>query len=301
MTADIKQYVLTDDEIDAAQKSAYHALLEQGYNGGMGGYQWDRASARAIIDAVLSKLRGVGEPVGYTLVDAATGEFGGITTFYGAGCKIHADHAREQCSGRYSVAPLYAAPKVSAEADWPSPAQIAQARVEWDAWADEMNRCRNATLEQAAKVPRAYAEQLERMGWDKRFPDELCAIFNASTNMADQILALRSALAAEDRHPDDLAVDCFAAAMKSKLAKKRAEGRSGWENKEQCTAEFLSSLLREHVAKGDPVDVGNLAMMLHQRGEQIVSPEDFIKVLGELRGTRAVLNLPASPQGEKDA
>lgn len=70
-------------------------------------------------------------------------------------------------------------------------------------------------------------------------------------------------------HADDIAVDQFAAAMKAKLAKKRAEGRGGWENKGECTAEFLSRLLREHVEKGDPVDVGNLAMMLQQRGECI--------------------------------
>lgn len=70
-------------------------------------------------------------------------------------------------------------------------------------------------------------------------------------------------------HPDDLAVDRFAAAMKAKLAKKRAEGRGGWERKDECSNAFLSHLLREHVEKGDPTDVGNLAMMIHQRGERI--------------------------------
>ena len=67
-------------------------------------------------------------------------------------------------------------------------------------------------------------------------------------------------------HPDDLAVDRFAAAMKAKLAKKRSEGRGGWDKPDECSIAFLSQLLREHVAKGDPVDVGNLAMMVHQRG-----------------------------------
>lgn len=69
-------------------------------------------------------------------------------------------------------------------------------------------------------------------------------------------------------HPDDYAVACFAVYMKAKLARKRAEGRGGWEGP-TCTAAYLSQLLREHVAKGDPVDVANLAMMLHQRGERI--------------------------------
>lgn len=66
-------------------------------------------------------------------------------------------------------------------------------------------------------------------------------------------------------HPDDIAVDRFAASMKAKLAKKREEGRGGWDNPDECSIAFLSELLREHVNKGDPVDVGNLSMMIHQR------------------------------------
>lgn len=75
----------------------------------------------------------------------------------------------------------------------------------------------------------------------------------------------------KDIHPDDIAVDRFAAAMKAKLARKRAAGRGGWEDKDDCSQLFLTRLLREHVEKGDPVDVGNLAMMLHQRSESILS------------------------------
>lgn len=70
-------------------------------------------------------------------------------------------------------------------------------------------------------------------------------------------------------HSDDLAVDRFATAMKEKLARKRAQGRGGWEDKQDVQGRYLSQLLREHVAKGDPVDVANFAMMLHQRGERI--------------------------------
>lgn len=72
----------------------------------------------------------------------------------------------------------------------------------------------------------------------------------------------------EPAHPDDEAVDRFATAMKAKLAKKRSEGRGGWEDKNRCSAEFLNRLLNEHVGKGDPVDVGNLAMMLWNRDER---------------------------------
>lgn len=80
----------------------------------------------------------------------------------------------------------------------------------------------------------------------------------------------RAALAqTEPAHPDDVAVDRFAAVMKAKLAEKRAEGRGGWDDPSQCSVEYLSALLRSHVDKGDPLDVGNFAMMIHQRGERI--------------------------------
>ena len=75
----------------------------------------------------------------------------------------------------------------------------------------------------------------------------------------------------ENRHLDDIAVDQFAAAMKAKLAKKRIEGRGGWQD---MSAGELSQLLHEHVEKGDPLDVANFCMMLHQNRQAILqSPE----------------------------
>jgi hypothetical protein len=68
-----------------------------------------------------------------------------------------------------------------------------------------------------------------------------------------------------EAHPDDLAVDRFVAAMKAKLAKKRDEGYSGWEDAEQCSMVRLLRLLEGHILKGDPIDVSNIAMMVHQR------------------------------------
>jgi hypothetical protein len=72
-----------------------------------------------------------------------------------------------------------------------------------------------------------------------------------------------------EHHPDDIAVDLFAAAMKEKLAKARSKGRGGWDDPEQCTVDSLSQFLRSHVDKGDPVDVANFCMMLHHRGSGI--------------------------------
>lgn len=97
--------------------------------------------------------------------------------------------------------------------------------------------------------------------WWPEYDPETCAAYS-------RILSALSP-APEAQHPDDAAVDRFAAAMKRKLAQKREEGRSGWDDPEQCSAQYLSNLLRDHVEKGDPLDVGNLAMMLHQRGERI--------------------------------
>lgn len=83
----------------------------------------------------------------------------------------------------------------------------------------------------------------------------------------EKIAATPAALAQQSaQHPDDLAVDRFAVAMKEKLALARAKGRGGWNDPAQCSVERLATMLVEHIAKGDPVDVANFAMMLHQRG-----------------------------------
>ena len=74
---------------------------------------------------------------------------------------------------------------------------------------------------------------------------------------------------AQEPHPDDVAVDAFAAAMKSKLAEARAKGRGGWQDKKQCSQQYLSTLLRDHVRKGDPRDVANFCCFLWNRAEGI--------------------------------
>lgn len=69
-------------------------------------------------------------------------------------------------------------------------------------------------------------------------------------------------------HGDDVAVDALTTLMKAKLAKQRDKGYGGWDDSE-CTREWLSQLLREHVDKGDPVDVANFCAFLSARGEGI--------------------------------
>lgn len=90
---------------------------------------------------------------------------------------------------------------------------------------------------------------------------------------ADYASRIRSALVATppaEQHPDDIAVDRFAEAMKAKLKWEREQrNRSGWQ---AMSAADLSRILYEHLPKGDPVDVANLSMMLHQNGQQIETP-----------------------------
>ncbi|KVP19420.1 hypothetical protein WJ85_08000 [Burkholderia ubonensis] len=90
---------------------------------------------------------------------------------------------------------------------------------------------------------------------------------------AKRIAELESRLSVNvDPHPDDVAVDVFAAVMKDKLAKARLKGRGGWQT---CSPENLSRMLREHVEKGDPRDVANFCMMLWHHGSPIVyAPAD---------------------------
>jgi hypothetical protein len=68
---------------------------------------------------------------------------------------------------------------------------------------------------------------------------------------------------------DTIAVNKFAGAMDAKLAISRAKGRHGWQT---CTVDYLWTLLREHVEKGDPVDIANLAMMIWHNSQEPDQP-----------------------------
>lgn len=92
-----------------------------------------------------------------------------------------------------------------------------------------------------------------------------------------------------DAHHDDAAVDQFASMMKSKLARARERGKGGWQDP-AWPAEDISRQLREHVDKGDPVDVANYAMFLALRGEPITRPltADAIREAVEAERARCI-------------
>ena len=68
---------------------------------------------------------------------------------------------------------------------------------------------------------------------------------------------------------DNNAVDAFAQAMKEKLAKARAKGRKGWNDKKTCSDEYLASNFFQCLKKyndGNFIDLANFLMFLHVRG-----------------------------------
>ena len=65
----------------------------------------------------------------------------------------------------------------------------------------------------------------------------------------------------QDEDADELLVRLAGEAMLAKLAKKRADGRMGWWTT-NADNRHLKAMLEAHVAKGDMVDVLNLAAMI---------------------------------------
>lgn len=99
-------------------------------------------------------------------------------------------------------------------------------------------------------------------------------------------------------HPDNAAVDRFANAMKKKMEKSRDKGKFGWNEPSLCSAERLQALLVGHLEKGDPVDVGNFAMMLFNRGEKT---KDTLECKPWVDAAIKAINAaPSQPVAEQD-
>ncbi|MHB1704959.1 MAG: hypothetical protein ACYCSH_02770 [Acidithiobacillus sp.] len=96
--------------------------------------------------------------------------------------------------------------------------------------------------------------------------------------------------AMSDVEADHFLVRQCAEHMAAKLALSRAKGRGGWHTP-RCDVSHLHRMLREHVEKGDMVDVLNLAGMIlvrqscgQQEASKQASPPDHQACLGPTGG-----------------
>lgn len=130
----------------------------------------------------------------------------------------------------------------------------------------------------APHMPAAGAShnELVELLHDLRFRlESVGSNINNDINFVERIITKVDALDAlksqpAPQHPDDIAVDSFASQMKAKLAQKRADGRTDLLKR---YTHNLSILVHEHVAKGDPIDVAIICMMLAMNGQRIAAPQ----------------------------
>ena len=148
----------------------------------------------------------------------------------------------------------------------PQPAELAE--QQGDHVPDAILRCAIRAFERARKDYKLRLCNEEPQG--KKEAIEALSM-EAALQAAFALTATGTQQQAGEAHSDDVAVDAFAAAMKAKMADARAKGRGGWEDPAQCSSEDLSRMLRDHVEKGDPRDVANFCMVLHQRREAIAA------------------------------
>ena len=77
----------------------------------------------------------------------------------------------------------------------------------------------------------------------------------------------------EDKEATEIAFGRFTKAMDEKMQTSFAKGWGGWNRPSECSTQRLLSLFEEAVRKGDIVDIGNYAMMLHGRGVTNINVE----------------------------
>jgi len=118
------------------------------------------------------------------------------------------------------------------------------------------------SAEQLAEVLAINIKTIQKLTRDGLLPHHRIGAGTIRYTLADVL-----AHTAVNQHPDDEAVDRFAAAMHAKMAQARAKGKEGWDDPERCSSEHLEHLLREAFTVNEWVDVANYAMMLWARGQ----------------------------------
>lgn len=144
---------------------------------------------------------------------------------------------------------------------------ILQARDEYDL--EKVVTPENEVMVQLAFKPEGYTPRLGLSTVTKLMTDLFLWTHKEDTH---------GPLALGQDSKDNKAVLTFAGAMARKLQLKRSEGRGGWDDPAVCERQHLAKLLFYHLSKGDTVDLGNFAMMLHQRGAR---PEEVVQWFSE--------------------
>ena len=78
---------------------------------------------------------------------------------------------------------------------------------------------------------------------------------------------VKGELAIDERHQDDRFVDAFAYVMKWRMEECSEKGKSGWDDPDACTPDYLAALLMAAVKEGNPIDIANYCMMIYSRAE----------------------------------
>lgn len=117
------------------------------------------------------------------------------------------------------------------------------------------------SAQQLAEVLAINVETVRQMTRDGLLPHHRIGAGTIRYSLTDVL-----AHTAVNQHPDDEAVDRFAAAMHAKMAQARAKGKEGWDDPERCGTGHLQALFEEAAADLEYVDAANYAMMLWARG-----------------------------------
>lgn len=112
--------------------------------------------------------------------------------------------------------------------------------------------------DQLAERLQVHPDQVAKLTREGRIPHMPIGPRLTRYNFDDVCAALRVA-----QHPDDDAVDTFAGRMRARMSEKRDQGREGWES---AGVDELGLKLLRSIADGDPIDVGNYAMMIDTLG-----------------------------------
>lgn len=116
------------------------------------------------------------------------------------------------------------------------------------------------SAEQLAEVLAINVKTIHKLTRDGLLPHHRIGAGTIRYTLADVL-----AHTAVNQHPDDEAVDRFAAAMHAKMASARAKGKEGWDDPARYATTDLESLCNEAWATSEWVDVANYAMMLWAR------------------------------------